>query len=148
MQLRSDGEHTLNLSFHLSGWNPLPPFPSVKDFTGFRKSILLLPGLQRKQSEDGKQQRKSSAVEFWQHLRSTFSLYTDTYWYKLIMISCTFSGFTSTYLIYTEIKCSRAQGGTGKHFSITEINHLHYKLPYRWCWAKAAENHSMNWLPK
>lgn len=38
MQLRSDGEHTLNLSFHLSGWNPLP-LASVKDFTGCRKSF-------------------------------------------------------------------------------------------------------------
>lgn len=117
------------------------PLPSVKDFTGFRKSFLLLPGLQRKQTEDGKEHIKLSAVEFWQHLRSTFSLSTDTYWCKHIMISFTFIGFTSTCLIYTEVKCSRAEGGAGNHFSISQINHLHYKLPYRWCWAKAGENH-------
>lgn len=131
----TDGEHTLNLSFHFVWMEPSLPSICERLYWS-QKVILLLPVLQKKKTEDVTQQIKLSAVEFWQHLRSTFSLYTDTYWCKLIMISFPFTAFTdfiftSTDLIYTEIKCSRAEGGTGKHFSISQINHHHYKLPYR-----------------
>lgn len=69
--------------------------------------------------------------------RGSFSLCTYAYCVNST-VSFIFNGVTTMYFTHTYIKCYRAEGVTGEHLSITQINHR----------AKAAQNHRMNWLLK